>query len=272
MLSKWKSSSSLVKRHVVAIIVLPLLIVYVFYLPPIPYFLALMTIVCIIAMWEFFAMYKVPAKLSVPCVFIGGAFFYLVCRYPSFLAAIIFAGIFLLMLIRLLVIKSPSGCMSALGPLGIGFVYIAVFLSFQWFLRSEAYGLEYISLLYASVWLSDSMAFYVGSTLGRKKLYPEVSPNKTMEGAAGSLLGGAAGALIVKLILDIPDLSVGGAAALGVVMGISALTGDLIESMFKRDAGVKDSGSLLPGHGGILDKLDGLLVSGPVLFLFVRYF
>ena len=78
--------------------------------------------------------------------------------------------------------------------------------------------------------------------------------------------------MIVKLILDIPDLSVGGAAALGVVMGISALTGDLIESMFKRDAGVKDSGSLLPGHGGILDKLDGLLVSGPVLFLFVRYF
>jgi phosphatidate cytidylyltransferase len=272
MLSKWKSSSSIVKRHIVAVIVLPLLVLYVFYLPPMPYFLALMTIICIIAMWEFFTMYKVPSTLCVPCVLMGGAFFYLVCRYPSFLADIIFAGLFLLMLLRLVVIKNPSGCMSALGPLGIGFFYIAVFLSFQWFLRTEAFGLEYISLLYASVWLSDSMAFYIGSTLGRKKLYPEVSPNKTMEGAAGSLFGGAAGALIVKLLMDIPDLSVAGAAAVGVVMGIAALTGDLIESMFKRDAGVKDSGGLLPGHGGILDKLDGLLVSGPVLFLIVRYF
>jgi phosphatidate cytidylyltransferase len=161
--------------------------------------------------------------------------------------------------------------MSEIGPLGMGFFYVAGFLSFQWLLAEEILGKKYILLLYTSVWLADSMAYYIGTSYGRNKLYPSVSPNKTIEGAFGSIIGGILGALIIKYAAGIPDFSIAGAVGVGAVIGVAAIIGDLIESMFKRDAGVKDSGGLIPGHGGILDKLDGSLVAGPVLYLILRF-
>jgi phosphatidate cytidylyltransferase len=262
----------IVKRHIVAVLVLPSLIAYIYYLPPLPYFLALLILAGMIGMWEFYTMYKVSAKLSIPGVLLGGILIYLSCRYPAFLLSGIFISLFLLLLLRLFTIMTPSGCMSEIGPLGVGLFYVGGFLSFQWFLRTQALGMEYIFLLYTSVWLADSGAFYIGTYLGKNKLYPSVSPNKTWEGAFGSLLGGALGAVIIRTIFNMPNLSLISTAAIGVVMGVAALLGDLIESMFKRDAGVKDSSVLIPGHGGVLDKLDGFLVAGPVLYFIVRGF
>ena len=267
-----KGNRSVVKRHIVAALFLPVFIAYIYYLPPQPYFLALLIFVSVIAMWEFYVMYKVSARLYVPAVLAGGILFYVLCLYPVHFPECFFISLFLLLLLRLFLRKSPSGCMSEIGPLGVGLFYISGFLSFQWFLRTQALGMEYIFLLYTSVWIADSGAFYIGTYFGKNKLYPSISPNKTWEGAFGSLLGGALAALIIRAVFNIPGLSVTGAAAIGAVMGISALLGDLIESMFKRDAGVKDSSVFIPGHGGVLDKLDGLLVAGPVLYLLVRYF
>jgi phosphatidate cytidylyltransferase len=79
------------------------------------------------------------------------------------------------------------------------------------------------------------------------------------------------GALLIQSMLDISDMTATGAIMTGAVLGIATIIGDLIESMFKRDAGVKDSSSLIPGHGGLLDKLDGMLVAGPILYFIVRY-
>ncbi|RJQ21530.1 MAG: hypothetical protein C4560_03490 [Nitrospiraceae bacterium] len=265
-------NSSFVKRHIVAAAVLPLFIAYIYYLPPLPYFLALLTLAAMYAMWEFYVMYKVPAGLYVPGVLIGGALFFISCLYPEYYVDGIFAGLFILLTLRLFLASTPAGCMSEIGPVGVGFFYIAGFLKFQWLLRSGDLGLQYIFLLFLSGWLSDSMAYYIGTYLGRHKLYPAISPNKTWEGALGSVIGGALGAVIAITVFDIPTLSIKGAIAAGSVLGIAALTGDLIESMFKRDAGVKDSSRLLPSHGGILDKLDGLLIAGPVLYLIVRHF
>lgn len=160
--------------------------------------------------------------------------------------------------------------MSDIAPVTLGFFYISFFLSFQWLLRTGENGLQYIFLLYISVWLSDSMAYYIGTYMGRNKLYPAVSPNKTIEGAYGSVIGGILGVVIIKNIFHITRLSITGTIAIGTILGIAALTGDLIESMFKRDAGVKDSSNFIPGHGGILDKIDGFLVAGPVLYFIVR--
>lgn len=266
-----KNKSSVVKRHIVAALFLPFLIAYLYYLPASPYFMALLIIAGMIAMWEFYSMYKVPAKLYVPGVLIGGVFIYLLCLYPSFVMEVIFISLFILLLLRLFSEATPSGCMSAIGPLSAGLFYVAGFLSFQWLLRTEALGMEYIFLLYTSVWLADGGAFYIGTYMGKHKLYPSISPNKTWEGAYGSLLGGALGAVIIKTIFNMP-VSFTGAAAIGAVIGVSALIGDLIESMFKRDAGVKDSSVFIPGHGGVLDKLDGMLIAGPVLYIIVRYF
>ena len=259
------------KRLIVAAVILPSLFAYIYFLPAFPYFLALLVAVSMLAMREFYVMYNVPQKMHLPGILIGGILFYISCRHPAYFADGIFLSLFLLLLLRLIVVGTPSGSMTEIGPLGVGFFYVSGFLSFQWFLRSDVLGLEYIFLLYTSVWLADSAAYYIGTYLGRNKLYPAVSPHKTFEGAFGSVLGGAVGAVIIKIALNIPDLTTVGAAIIGGVLGIVAVIGDLIESMFKRDAGVKDSSNLIPGHGGILDKLDGLLIAGPVLFFILRY-
>ena len=263
--------SSVLKRHVIAVLALPLLIAYLYYLPPMPYFFALLFVAGMIALWEFYAMYQVPAKLYVPAVLFGGIIFYLSCRYPSLCGEALFISLFLLLLARLFSEPTPSGCMSHMGPLVVGLLYVTGFLSFQWFLRMEAQGMEYIFVLYTSVWLADGGAFYIGTYRGKNKLYPSISPNKTWEGAFGSLLGGVLGTILIRTIFNMPGLSLTAAAAVGTVLGVTALFGDLIESMFKRDAGVKDSSVFIPGHGGVLDKLDGMLVSGPVLYFIVRY-
>lgn len=260
-----------IKRIIAAVIIVPLLISYIYYLPPQPFFLFLLIIVGMITMHEFYTMYKVPALLAVPGVLIGGALFYFFCSYPQYSLDGIFVGLLFVMVLRLLMISTPSGSMADLGPLGVGFLYISGFLSFQWFIRIADSGMKYIFLLYVSVWLADSMAYYIGKYLGRNKLYPSVSPNKTIEGALGSVIGGIVGALLIRNMLDIPDMTTTGAVMTGAVLGIATLIGDLIESMFKRDAGVKDSSSLIPGHGGLLDKLDGMLVAGPILYFIVRY-
>lgn len=260
-----------IKRIIAAVIILPLLIAYIYYLPPQPFFLLLLIVVGMISMHEFYKMYNVPALLAVPGVLIGGTLFYFFCRYPHYSLEGIFVGLLVLMVLRLLMISNPSGSMSDLGPLGVGLFYISGFLSFQWFIRKADSGMNYIFLLYVSVWLADSMAYYIGKYFGRNKLYSSVSPNKTIEGALGSVLGGMVGALLIQSMLDISDMTATGAIMTGAVLGIATIIGDLIESMFKRDAGVKDSSSLIPGHGGLLDKLDGMLVAGPILYFIVRY-
>ncbi|MBI4847997.1 MAG: phosphatidate cytidylyltransferase [Nitrospirae bacterium] len=255
-----------------AALVLPFIIAYLYYLPPMPYFIALLIAVAMFAMWEFFVMYKVPAKMYVPGIVSGGILLFLFCRFPEYFVNGVFVVLFLLLFFRLFFMSTPAGCMRDVGPVWMGIFYIAGFLSFQWLLRIGQFGREYIFLLYTSVWISDSMAYYIGTYLGRNKLYPAISPNKTIEGAFGSVLGGILGIVIIKTIFGLSMLSAAAVIAIGAAMGISSLVGDLIESMFKRDAGVKDSSHLIPAHGGLLDKLDGILVSGPVLYLIVRYF
>jgi phosphatidate cytidylyltransferase len=258
------------KRVVVAAVILPLLIVYIYYLPSV-FYLGLLVVVAVLAMREFYVMYKVPVHLYVPGVIIGGLLLYLACRYPYYIPGSIAGAFLLFLVIRLFAGKSPSGSMAEIGPLWTGIFYVPGLLSFQWLLRSKTDGAGYVLLLYFSVWLADSMAYYIGKYLGRKKLCPSVSPNKTFEGALGSLIGGVGGAFLAKSTLNVPEISVAGTLMAGAVIGLSTLVGDLIESMFKRDAGVKDSSGFIPGHGGLLDKIDGLLVSGPVFYVLVRY-
>ena len=167
------------------------------------------------------------------------------------------------MALRLFLKRDPEGSISAVSAAVFGLLYIPSLLTFQ--LSLVKAGPVWIVLLYTSVWAADSMAFYVGKSIGRRKLYPEISPNKTVEGAAGSLLGGIVGAVFIKVTL-LGRISFPQTVIIGLAIGFSTMVGDLVESMFKRDAGVKDSSHLVPGHGGVLDKLDGVIFAGPVFY------
>jgi CDP-diglyceride synthetase len=119
-------------------------------------------------------------------------------------------------------------------------------------------------------WLGDSAAYFTGSALGRHRLMPAVSPSKTVEGLLAGLAGSACGALAAgTLLLGFPAWQMIVTGALG---GIAAVAGDLIESALKRDAGVKDSGKILPGHGGILDRFDSLILVSPVTWVLLSQF
>jgi phosphatidate cytidylyltransferase len=149
----------------------------------------------------------------------------------------------------------------ALGILGFGIPYFALPIASVF--RLKEIDPWVIILMLAIVWLGDTAAFYVGSRIGRHKLAPDVSPKKSWEGAAAGFLVGVAAALVWSwLYLDRLDWKI---LTASVVTAVAAQIGDLVESMIKRGSGVKDSGSILPGHGGVLDRLDALLFAAPVL-------
>jgi phosphatidate cytidylyltransferase len=122
-------------------------------------------------------------------------------------------------------------------------------------------------LLLATIMVADSAAYFAGRAFGRRKLAPSISPGKTREGAAAGVLGGILGALAVRAF-GMPALPALDAAALGALVALLGMAGDLAESLLKRWAGVKDSGRLFPGHGGMLDRLDSLLFGAPVLYYY----
>ena len=127
-----------------------------------------------------------------------------------------------------------------------------------------------VVLLLGILVFSDSLAFFVGHAFGRRRLAPAVSPGKSVEGAIGGLAGGVLGAFAVRH-LGLPDLPALHAAGLGGAVAAMGIVGDLDESLMKRWAGVKDSGTLFPGHGGMLDRLDSLLFGAPVLYYYFQY-
>lgn len=190
-------------------------------------------------------------------------------------AALLLTGGFLLM-----AAVATMGIPPAVGPFratAVSFTataYVGGLLAFALLLRESlvedrALGFLLFLLPVIVTWLSDTAAYFAGRTLGRRPLAPVVSPNKTVEGAVAGLLAGPVGALLVAHAA-IPELvAVGNSevAAAGAFIAIAAIVGDLAESALKRECGAKDSSRLLPGHGGLLDRMDSLLWAFPVAWV-----
>lgn len=153
----------------------------------------------------------------------------------------------------------------------VGMLYLGFLPLFLPLIRDSAHGAHWAVVFLLVVWAGDTGAYFAGKKYGRRKLYPLISPKKTVEGALGGLLAGWTVALLYKLIL-FSALPWGGLAVIPITVGAVAQVGDLCESFLKRAFDRKDSGSILPGHGGFLDRFDGVVFSLPVMYGCVKIF
>ncbi len=148
-----------------------------------------------------------------------------------------------------------------------GIFYCGLLLSAVVGLRRMHHGFEWILLTLTVTWVNDTGAYAAGRAFGRHKLYPQVSPGKTWEGFAGGMVGALVGALVAKAAV-FPDLQLADCLLVALPTSVLGPLGDLSESMLKRAYGVKDSGKIMPGHGGLLDRVDALLFTAPYVFLY----
>ena len=176
-------------------------------------------------------------------------------------------GTFMVFLFILVVIlRNSTNIRSAVAGLLMGAPLIAITFAISAHLRVA--GMELFLGLFILLWSSDTFAYVWGRLLGRNKLLPKVSPGKTIEGFLGGLLSTAGIAYVLSMYWEALNLTHWLVSA--VLISVFGVVGDLIESALKRQRGVKDSGNLMPGHGGMLDRFDGLLLAAPVYFVFLK--
>lgn len=152
----------------------------------------------------------------------------------------------------------------------MGFLYLPLLLSHLVLIRMLPDGVSWLFLIMVIVMVGDSAAYYVGSSIGKRRLYPAVSPKKSIEGSLGGLAGSIIGALLSKVIY-FPELSVVDCVATALLLGTLGQLGDLFESLIKRSCGVKDSGTIIPGHGGIMDRLDSIIFAAPAAYYYAYF-
>jgi len=165
---------------------------------------------------------------------------------------------------------------SVTGILYIGFPFAYMVMLREWpdtrmittQLGNFEFGCALIWIMFIGTWASDTFAYFTGSAIGRHKLCPSISPNKTIEGFLGSLVGTTAAVAGLGIFFGLPVQEM---AILGLLIAVLATLGDLVESVAKRYAGIKDSGNIIPGHGGIWDRFDSVLFTAPLVYYFVKF-
>ncbi|HXG14856.1 MAG TPA: phosphatidate cytidylyltransferase [Calidithermus sp.] len=183
---------------------------------------------------------------------------------PALLALVLALGAVLAAPVALGRPAAAAPAVTLLALLWVGWLFGHALL-----LHRAPHGEELVLVLVGVTWVGETAAYVVGSALGRQRLAPTISPAKTVEGAVAQFLASVATAVGLAAWM-LPDWPAGWAAGAGALLGLTGQLGDLAESAVKRSAGVKDAGGLLPGHGGVLDRVDGLLFNVPALYYYVR--
>ena len=183
-------------------------------------------------------------------------------------AAHLFAAFFFYCLYRFIFFKEAPLDLANFGKITLGLVYVGLLFAHLPMIRNLPNGAAWILILTAITAGSDIGAYYIGRLRGKTKLFPTVSPGKTKEGMWGGLATAIVLSVIVALAMRVP-LGSAKMIILAVFLSLVGVFGDLVESAIKRSAGVKDSGTILPGHGGVLDRLDSMIFVAPVLYYFL---
>ena len=260
--------SSHASRWLIVIVLAPIVLAIIFLAHPLILAL-LVTLAGLVALNEFFQFGFASADRNLlvlgltglVLVMLGATFFGDAGQAVGLMAAVALGCLYFLARFG----KAPD----VFGPVArfaLGQVYISFFLSFLIRLNSLEFGSRWVFFTLAVTFLADTGAFYVGRTLGKRPLYPAVSPKKTQEGLVGGMAAsGIVAGLTAAFMLPVPWYE---ALIFGVFLGFWGAMGDLFESMLKRSVGIKDSGRILMGHGGVLDRIDALLFNLPLVYFF----
>ena len=266
------------QRIATAVVLVPLVLAVIFLSPRMPLLLmGVVFVVSALALWEFLGLAdamgaKTPRIVALVCL---AVLLFSIFRRPDLMAPV--AGALALLLLLVCAFRSPVNRVLPDTAYSVfGLIYIGMSMSTLYLLSTQDNGPSLLLFLFLTVWAGDIAALYIGRAFGKRRLAPTLSPNKTWEGSVASVVGSVlvtlgllwlANALAAR---SVEALYYPGTMAhwlsLAVLVNVGAQAGDLVESAIKRGAGVKDSGHLLPGHGGMLDRIDALLLAAPLLW------
>jgi phosphatidate cytidylyltransferase len=178
-------------------------------------------------------------------------------------------SVLLITIARLFSSRPVDGALEDIASTVLGVFYVALLFAYQIGIRNGGDGRQWLVFLYFIIWASDIGAYSIGIPFGKHRLYEKVSPKKSIEGLAGALAASAGMALLCRLWF-MPPIGMGEAVGIALALAMVGTIGDFVESLFKRAAGVKDSGTIIPGHGGILDRMDSMMFAAPVLYYYLK--
>ena len=258
------------KRVITVLWSLPLLVIAVWFDEPLPWFTIFVAIWGLLAVFEFYRLVAVSQVLSLTSFGLLWTLLFVLsphCDY-EFTVPVLLTSALVLSLVWLVLRPQKEGAFIGWAWTIAGILYVGWLLSFLVALRLDA-GRSWVFFALFTTFGSDTAAFFVGRALGRHRLAPSISPNKTWEGA----IAGVFGAIIVSLLFLLPTplslpLSYGQAVLLGLLVSIFGQFGDLAESLLKRNTGAKESGRMMPGHGGFLDRMDSIVFASIVVYLY----
>jgi len=270
------------KRVITGLCGIPLLIAIVWFDKPLPWFTILVAIWGLLAVFEFYKM--VATSKTPPLTYFGliWTLLFILSRNSDVLAILephlnlnlltplLLTSVVILSLIWLLLRPQKEGAFAGWAWTMAGILYMGWLLSYLVALRGQPDGRNWVFLALFATFASDTAAFFIGRALGKHHLAPSISPGKTWEGT----IAGVFGAIIVSLLFILPTplslhLNWGQAILLGLLVSIFGQLGDLVESLFKRNMGAKESGKTIPGHGGFLDRIDSVVFAGIVVYYYV---
>ncbi|MDO5156585.1 MAG: phosphatidate cytidylyltransferase [Eubacteriales bacterium] len=227
----------------------------------------------LIGVFEFYRVFQIERSIFAVISYLY-TFFYYALLYLDKTSFIMPAVVGLLMLfLAIYVFAFPKYKDTDVFRAYIGFMYVAVLLSYVYRVRTLKQGLFLSFFILISSWGNDVFAYLVGSTIGKHKLSPKVSPKKSVEGFVGGIIGAAfVGAIYAFFMRNSIDISIVFCAMIAALGSIPSVIGDLAASAIKRNNEIKDYGKLIPGHGGILDRYDSVIFTAPIIYYLVLLF
>lgn len=263
------------QRILTALVLLPLAVAAILYLPT-PWLGGLVTVVLLLALWEWTSLLGISA-LSGRLAYLGANVAVMSwlawSAWQGLALTVVFVGVLWWLLAfawlgRIAFLATPSRSARALKLLAGSLAAVPAWSALLLLHGAEPHGPRWALAALAAVWAADSFAYFAGSRWGRRKLAPSISPGKTWAGLWGGMFGCVLLTLLAAPLLNVGWLQLPALALLGLITGAFSVLGDLFESLIKRHAGSKDSGALIPGHGGVLDRVDSLLAALPVFVVF----